>query len=43
MQTRVDGVQDVAGERYAEVRLEVLVLVPAESRDAVTTPQAELL
>src|SRR5205823_8093037 len=43
MQTRVNGVQDVAGERYSEVRLEMLVLVPAESRDTVTTPQAELL
>src|SRR2546426_1278418 len=43
MQTRVDGMQDVARERYSEVRLEMLVLVPAESRDAVTTPQAELL
>src|SRR5207245_9935463 len=43
MQTRVDGVQDVAGERYSEVRLEVLVLVPAQRRDAVTTPQIELL
>src|SRR3989449_8452739 len=43
MQTRVNGMQDVARERYSEVRLEMLVLVPAESRDAVTTPQTELL
>src|SRR5438132_2096979 len=42
MKTRVNGVQDVARERYSEVRLEVLVLVPAQRRDAVTTPQAEL-
>src|SRR5207302_8889885 len=42
VKTRVNRVQDVARERYAEVRLEVLVLVPAQRRDAVTTPQAEL-
>src|SRR5207249_6707338 len=38
MKTRVNGVQYVAGERYVEVRLEVPVLVPAQSRDAVATP-----
>src|SRR2546430_2157046 len=42
METRVNGVQDVARERYSEVRLEMHVLVPAKKLHAVTTPQAQL-
>ena len=42
MQARIDRVEDHARERHSEVRLDVLVLVPAQSRDAVTTSQAEL-
>ena len=43
MQAQVQRVQDEAAARDAEVRLEVLVVVPAERRDAVAALEAELV
>ena len=43
MQAQVQRVQDEAAARDAEVRLEMLVVVPAERRDAVAALEPELL
>jgi hypothetical protein len=42
VQAQVERVQDEAAARDAEVRLEVLVVVPAERRDAVAALEPEL-
>src|SRR6266851_2024103 len=42
MQTQIERVQNEAAARDAEVRLEMLVVVPAERRDAVTALEAQL-